>query len=45
MTFLEYYKKVIELSGVEATKDYVKILWHYAYTIEQAVNNLKTIKD
>ena len=45
MTFLQYHKTVIRSSGVEAYSDYIRILWHYGYTLEQAIHNLKTMKD
>lgn len=45
MTFNDFYKKVNEISGVEAPRHFVKILWHYGYTIEQAVHTLQTKND
>lgn len=42
MTFEQFYKKVTSESLVVATKEYVRILWDNAYTIEQAIHNLKT---
>ena len=43
MTFLQYHKTVIRSSGVEGSSDYIRILWHYGYTLEQAIHNLKTL--
>ena len=44
MSFEEYYQTVIKQANVSATRDYVKIL-SFAYTIEQAVQNLKSMKE
>jgi len=45
MTFEQFYKKVIKESKVEASREYVRILWVNAYTIEQAIHNLKTMHE
>jgi uncharacterized protein YukE len=45
LTFERFEKIVIELSGVEAPEGYVRILWTYAYTIEQAMRSLQTLED
>ena len=45
MTFEQFYKEVTEKSKVEATKEYVRILWNNAYTIDQAIHNLKTMHE
>jgi len=45
MTFKQFYEKVTKESGVIATETYVRILWDNAYTIEQAIHNLKTMDD
>lgn len=45
MTFEQYYKIVSELSGIISDSKYVRILWDNAYTIDQAVYNLQTMRD
>lgn len=43
MTFEQFYQTVTKQAGVNAAKEYVRILWFNAYTIEQAVHNIQTI--
>lgn len=45
MTFEQFYNKVIEISGIQASERFVRILWDEAYTIEQAVHSLQTMND
>jgi len=45
MTFEQFYQTVTKQAGVNATKEYVRILWSNAYTIEQAVHNLQTMDE
>lgn len=45
MTFEQFYKEVTEKSKVNATKEYVRILWDNAYTIEEAIHNLETMNE
>jgi hypothetical protein len=45
MTFNQFYQEVIRLSLVYAERKYVRILWDNAYSIEQAVHNLKTMNN
>ena len=45
MTFEQFYKEVTVESKVEATRAYVRILWNNAYTIDQAIHNLKTMHE
>lgn len=45
MNFEQYYIEVTTQSQVFPSVDYVRILWSNAYTIDQAVHNLKTMHD
>ena len=45
MTFKQFYETVTKQAEIMATEKYVKILWDNAYTIEQAVHNLKTMHE
>jgi hypothetical protein len=45
MTFEQFYQEVAKQSGVYAERKYVRILWDNAYTIEQAIHNLKTMHE
>jgi hypothetical protein len=45
MTFAQFYQTVTKQASVNATKEYVRILWSNAYTIEQAVHNLQTMDE
>ncbi len=45
MTFEQFYKEVTDKAKVEATREYVRILWDNAYTIDQAIHNLKTMHE
>jgi hypothetical protein len=45
MTFEQFYQEVIQQANINATKDYVRILWSNAYKIEQAVYNLQTMDE
>lgn len=45
MTFEQFYQTVIKQAGVFAKKEYVRILWSNAYTIEQAVYNIQTMDE
>ncbi len=42
MTFEQYYEKVLEKTKGQdfATKQYIRLLWGKAYTIEEAVNSI-----
>ena len=45
MTFEQFYQTVTKQANVATTKEYVRILWSNAYTIEQAVHNLQTMDE
>ena len=45
MTFEQFYQTVTKQASVNASKEYVRILWSNAYTIEQAVHNLQTMDE
>ena len=45
MIFEQFYKEVTEKSKVNAHREYVRILWDNAYTIEQAIHNLETMHE
>lgn len=45
MTFEQFYQTVTRQANVIATKEYVRILWSNAYTIEQSVHNLQTMNE
>ena len=45
MTFEQFYQEVIKQASVNAKRNYVRILWENAYTIEQAVHNLQTMNE
>ena len=45
MTFEQFYQTVTKQAGVNATKEYVRILWSNAYTTEQAIHNLQTMDE
>jgi hypothetical protein len=45
MTFDKFYETVLTISGIDAPKEYIKILWVHAYTIDQAVHHLQTMND
>ena len=45
MTLEKYYEKVLEKTKGQdfATKQYIRILWGKAYTIEEAINSINKL--